>query len=240
MWKWFVGLIKEILFPIYCVECGREGEWWCEKCLEKIKIIPVRACPVCLAPTERGEACYNCRAVSPLDGVTALFSYEEKNPFAELIRQFKYHFISNTQELWEKIFCQYFLKEQIDGDLSGATIIPVPLHPRRERQRGFNQAAILARAAFYAMTEAGYKDIALGNNNELVRIKFTSQQAKLSGVLRRQNLIGAFSWRGLSSVPENVLLVDDVFTTGATMQECAKILKQAVAKRVWGLAFARG
>jgi ComF family protein len=162
---------------------------------------------------------------------------------SKLIKVFKYNFLLDTVEVFRKIInnvnfnCHPELVpacRQAGQDLvnwHGFTIIPVPLHARRKRERGFNQSEIIA--------EIISEKLGLTINQNLRRVIYTAQQAKLSGDERRKNLQGAFVWSG-GQAPEKVLLVDDVFTTGATMQECAKVLKNCGVKTVSCLVLARG
>ena len=233
MLKEALALIKEILFPVFCVECGAEGEWWCRECLQKIKINYINGCPVCGVKTSRGEVCEKCRANSFLNGVVALFNYRENDPIAKLIKQFKYNFAGDLKNFWPKII------QKINNNFlpwDNFTIIPIPLHARRQRERGFNQAEVLAQVFADNLKTQGFSCVL--NNKALGRTRYTLQQARLSKEERHRNLLNAFVWRG-QIVPERVVLVDDVFTTGATMQEAAKVLKQAGVKEVWGLALAR-
>lgn len=230
-------LIKDILFPCFCVDCGQEGEWWCARCLAKLEIELIKQCPVCSRATLAGEVCRNCRIIFHLDGVTALFSYQEGSGLAKLIKQFKYSYARDITVVWQKILAKQpnFLPSSFFS--SNLTIIPVPLHSRRQRQRGFNQSTIIARAVQQLI---GLERETGGLETGLWRTRYTKQQALLSGEQRRQNLAGAFAWSSRSAVPEEVLLVDDVFTTGSTLQECAKVLKANGSRKVWGLVLARG
>ena len=209
--------VKDLFFPKFCVTCENvEGEWLCETCLAKI------AAPkmfYCLQPAAGG--------VSYLDNAAAFFSYEE-NTVAKLIKLFKYNYLTDLAEIFAKII----KKEDFNFNWRGFTVVPVPLHPRRERERGFNQAEIIAR--IFA------EKIGLPLNKNLRRGVYTTQQAKLTKEERQKNLKNAFVWNSAITPPEKVLLVDDVFTTGATMQECAKVLKNNGVKVVWGLALASG
>ena len=126
-------------------------------------------------------------------------------------------------------------------------LIPVPLYPARERERGFNQAEIIARIIFSVLREksglgaggnqAGHAGRFILEKNILARVRPTAQQAHLARDGRMKNVSGVFSCRGPAS--ETVILVDDVFTSGATAQECAKVLKSAGAKKVFCLTLAR-
>ncbi len=200
--------LKDILFPKFCVNCKKEGEWLCEACF------PLADFP------QGGEA------VANLDDVTALFSYGE-NTISNLILMFKYKYLSEIADIFEKIID----KTGLHNIWQDFVIIPVPLHARRQRERGFNQAEILA--GLFA------KKLGLSINKNLHRPIYTVQQAKLPRKQRQSNLKNAFVW-GAGIPPEKVLLVDDVYTTGATMAECAKVLKENGVKVVWGLVLARG
>jgi len=220
---------KDILFPVFCVECGGEGEWWCEKCLGKKKVQPMHWCPGCANEVAAGKRCEACKAVAYLDGVTALFNYEEGTPVAKLIHHFKYRYVREIGEIWRNL---------LTSIPSLGAIIPIPLHPRRERERGFNQAKLLAEILSDELKIAGHS--AAIDDDNLVRKRFTRQQARLSKEERLENVTDAFIWRGQSPAPRLALLVDDVYTTGATMQECARVLKQHGTERVWGFVLGRG
>ena len=200
--------IKDVLFPKFCAGCGVEGEWLCSNCF------PIPSQP----KTDK--------AAANLDGVTALFDYGE-NSVSKLIRFFKYNYLLDTVDIFRKIISDV----KFDDSWFGFVIIPVPLHARRERERGFNQAEILANLFS--------KKFGLAINKNLKRGIYTAQQAKLSREERLLNLKDAFAWIR-DEAPEKVLLVDDVFTTGATMQECAKVLKNNGVRIVSCLVLARG
>lgn len=207
MFRW-VGWIKDLLFPKSCVSCQEEGDWLCEDCFLVINTLKTD------------------KVVANLDGITALFDYGE-NTVSKLIKMFKYNYLLGIADIFKKIITD----TEFNDTWSDFVIIPVPLHARRERERGFNQAEILAK--LFA------EKFCLSINKNLHRVIYTAQQAKLSGEERRANLKDAFIWSG-EVFPEKVLLVDDVYTTGATMQECARVLKNSGVKIVWGLVLARG
>lgn len=207
--------LKDLLFPKFCVDCREEGSWLCDKCLQII-----------LESKELSQE--NNKAVSSLDRVTALFNYGE-NTISKLIQMFKYNYLTELEEVFRKIISTNNFN-LIEKDF---VVIPVPLHVRRERERGFNQSEVLAK--LFAQR------FGLELNKNLRRVVYTKQQAKLSGEARRNNLKDVFVFNGADKqIPEKVLLVDDVYTTGATMEECAKALKSQGVKVVWGLVMARG
>ncbi len=207
--------LKDLLFPKFCVDCQEEGSWLCDKCLQLI-----------LDLKELSQE--NNKAISSLNRVTALFNYGE-NTISKLIQMFKYNYLVEIEEVFRKII----FANEFNFIEKNFVVVPVPLHPRRERERGFNQSEILAKLFV--------QKFGLEVNQNLRRVVYTKQQAKLSGEARRNNLKDVFIFDNFGkSVPENILLVDDVYTTGATMEECAKALKSQGVKMVWGLVMARG
>lgn len=220
-WQW----LKEALFPAYCVACGMEGEWWCTICRAKDTSPRVGSfCPVCRMSVR--QTCLDCRVMSPLDSITALFVYQAENQIGKLIRCFKYQHASSLIELWQELIVLN------KGAYSTPVVIPVPLFAARERDRDYNQAALLAKII------AEKYDLML-DLDSLERVKNTKQQATLGREERQNNVFDAFAWNG-GTPPREVLLVDDVFTTGATMQACAAVLKKQGVEVVHGFTVASG
>ena len=220
MFQKLFNLAKEILYPIYCVECGREGEWWCDKCL-----------------SGRQDYAAEFNPDSEMfSGAFAFAQYSELSPVGKLLRAYKYNFASDIESVWNKIIIpdnkiNSFIKI-IPAD--NRAIIPVPLYHRRERERGFNQSTVIARL----IAKNIFQNTILADEKNFIRVRYTAQQAKLNKNERLQNVRGAFAWRVKSACPENVILVDDVFTTGATLESCAGALRQAGAKKVCAITFA--
>jgi ComF family protein len=221
MFKKLFNLIKETLFPIFCMECGREGEWWCDECLSK-------------QDNCSGE--FDASA-SVLHGAFAFAPYSEQRPIGKLIRAFKYNFASDIENVLEKIIVSNNKFENFAERIfvENCLIVPVPLHSRRERERGYNQAGVIARiiAKNYGQNKSAVEEKCLS------RVRYTIQQAKLNKKEREQNVCDAFVWKGDAKCPENIILVDDVFTTGATLESCAKALHAAGAKKVFAVTLAR-
>ena len=138
-------------------------------------------------------------------------------------------------KIQERSFLNNIFNKQ-DSDIfnkQDILIIPVPLYSRRLRWRGFNQAEEMAKIV---AKNSNYEI----DNNSLVRTKNKKAQAKLDEKQRRKNIENCFSWNGENLKNKNIILLDDVVTTGATLDECAKVLKQNGAHRVWGLVIAKG
>ena len=234
----FLISILDVVFPIYCLGCNKEGEWLCDTC---IRALPLKTpvCPLCKRESAAGEYCATCQTQSSLDGIAVAVDYHHVC-IQQAIKTLKYHFVPALNEGLGKILvrCIQFNLEQSTGlarffvNFNKVVFIPVPLHPRRLRWRGFNQAAILAQAV------SGHFRLAY-NDMDLRRIRYTKSQARLHARERLHNLADSFAWRGGDLSGRNILLIHDVATTGATLQECAKVLKTAGAGSIWGLVVAR-
>ncbi len=246
----FFGII-DIIFPIECLGCGKEGKWICEECATKIPLNSATHCLECRTKTAHGEFCPTCRNKYALDGVFIATDY--KNELVKkAIKTFKYKFVHEISQELGKLLALFILeqkkKENLNSwleikdsqyknsalkNLDKILVVPVPLHAKRLKWRGFNQSEKLA------LEFAGYFKLPL-NRSGLARIKYAKPQANLSPRERKQNLADSFFWQENKLNGLNVLLVDDVVTTGSTFEECAKALKVAGAEQVWGLAVAKG
>lgn len=175
-----------------------------------------------------GAACRD-HADSELDGVVSLGWYA--NPTLQtLIRHWKYNYVREAEGVIERLL-YVWLNDAQRVPTDDWTVVPMPLHPIRYRQRGFNQSAILARMVA--------QELGLSLAEFLVRTRHTwKAQAELDNQRRSQRRLDVF--RASEPVPECVILVDDVYTTGKTMQSAAAELKRAGAEVVWGLVLARG
>jgi len=263
--KRFFGSIKnyfwDIIFPIECLGCREEETWLCRACREKIKLNEKLICPICKKESPWGKVCPSCQGGSFFDGVIVAAPYEQEL-LQDLIHTYKYQFIPGLQEPLSELMItiikslieckQERLGKIIDSGIGSfelnkfmempkvflepkkVIIIPVPLHRKRLKERGFNQAELLAQklnSFLGARVEAKI----------LFRQRYTRPQAELGALDRKENIKGAFVCvPGTNLNGQNIILLDDVFTTGATMQECARALKQAGAGEIYGLVLARG
>jgi ComF family protein len=152
-----------------------------------------------------------------------------------MITQFKYEpFIRELKKPLANLIITHFqLCEKTKSDFADFVLVPVPLERKRMKWRGFNQSEEIAKEL------AGYLEIPL-INDALFKIKETLAQINLTGEEREENIKGVFSVKNIAKiVRKRILLVDDVYTTGSTMNECARVLKDAGAKEIWGVAVAR-
>jgi len=233
--------ILDTLFPISCISCGCDGVWLCETCLQKIQPLSFQLCPKCeRLITQSGRLCSFCKARrAPLDALVVATKYKEGS-VSKLVHLYKYNFIEDLSAPLGKLLTRALLDS---GSAIPDLIIPVPLHPRRLRWRGFNQAELLANYVSLNLTP-GYAIPVLGN--VLKRIRYTPPQMKIKDYFqRRKNMRDVFSVAVSVAVGplqlknKNILLIDDVATTGATLFECAKALKQNGAKKVCAAVIAR-
>jgi ComF family protein len=238
--------ILDLIFPIQCLGCGKEGEWLCTPCFQKLEFKKSQYCLGCKKKNNLGEFCLNCRKNYFLDGILIAGSYDNSELLSKLIKSFKYKFVKDIGVDLGK-FLAMFLKNLHNKasafgwnenrfmnleNLEENIIIPVPLHKRRQRWRGFNQAEVLAERLLGKKLEK--------QPGQLIRIKHGIAQAKLNEGARMKNVKNCFGWRGGDLAGRRVILIDDIVTTGATLNECARILKDAGAEKVWALVAAKG
>lgn len=234
-------VILDTLFPISCLSCGQADEWLCKNCLDKISLKNTQVCPYCEKKiTPNGYTCFECKKKYSLDGLLVAASYQDKI-ISHAIHLYKYRFIEQLSESLGKILLKSLLNSEIP--LPNA-IVPVPLHKRRLRFRGFNQSELLSKYLSQNITP-GFPIPVF--NNLLLRNRYTLPQMKIKNKeTRRRNIKNAFSVdkktaKEIGSLKgKRILIVDDVATTGATIFECAKILKQNGASEVFAIAIARG
>jgi len=212
----------DFIFPKLCVLCDRTDTFICPKCLRTLKKGKQR-CPACGKASLDGFVHAGCRRPLGLDGLTLLYSYKNK-PAKQVIKAIKYQFLPGVIDVVVKIRTL-----PLETDM----ITFVPLHWRRQNWRGFNQAEKLAER----LGRLTNMPVA----NTLTRTRYTTPLAATvrSAKERRKEIKAAFTLNSGSGVKgKKVVLVDDVFTSGATMLEAAKVLKRSGANLVWGWALA--
>lgn len=217
------GFILDVLFPIECLNCRREGDYLCEKCFRRIKFNDLAAL---------ASARQNLKTPS-LEKIFIAGDYEDKL-LRNLIKKYKYDFIKPLGEILARFLITFwnFQNDEQNEIPSSLIIMPLPLTAKRLNWRGFNQAEILARAFS--------RHFNYGFSQNLKRRGKQTAQAKLNETERLNNVQGVFFWEGENLQGENVLLIDDVTTTGATLNEAARILKTAGAGAVYALVLAKG
>ena len=224
--SWLVGQVVELLFPLSCVVCRREGRFLCDTCGTGLPKLGEHRCVSCANP-EYARLCPWCDSEPPYYE-TIRAPYLMDGPVREMVSGLKYRNLRAWAPHMGRIMGAHLAFEPLPADV----LAPVPLHRRRERQRGYNQSDLLAREV------SRWTGIPL-EPRILARTRDTAPQVSMSSnVERRRNIEGAFECTG-SVEGRKVLLIDDVVTTGATMNACARALMEGGAEVVWGLSLAR-
>ena len=227
--KLLAGAAVDTLFPFQCHGCGREGRAICADCAAGLpRLAPSRFCAVCAEPGVVGR-CGWCRSRPiAVDGIRAPYVYERGSAIRKALIAFKFR----DQRAMSAELAAHLAECMAYYELDADAIVPVPSHPRRMRERGFNQAALLA-------AELGKLTGLPVWETLLTRTSHAPSQLVVSGRANRwANVSGSFVCAGAVD-GLSLLLVDDIVTTGATMSACAEALKAQGAREVWGLAVAR-
>ena len=230
--------LLELFYPSNCVGCGYPqdaGTLLCDKCKETSPRIRAPYCRCCSRPFQGliiGEfTCPNCEDRTPAFDC-AVSNYQAKGVLRDLIHRFKY----GRQFYLRRVLTQYLVEAMQDTRIQADPadcVVPVPLHPTRLRERGFNQADALATTLS--------KRTRLPVLRCIERRLYTNTQTRFDRVERMQNLRNAFALRKNVDVRgKHLLLLDDVLTTGSTLHECALVLRAAGAESVRAITVARG
>ena len=221
------GLV-DLLFPPRCVSCGSLGSRLCQTCREQITLANSPACRLCGKPQRRAGLCPQCRT-RPSDLTEIRCASTLEAPLRDVIHHFKYRNARDMATPLVSLLLECWRQTDWQPDL----LIPVPLHRRRRRERGYNQSEILA--------------IDLGKMlgipvaaDEVHRVRYTRPQIELNASERQQNVDGAFRCSDGSLRGKRVLLIDDVCTTGATLRACASVMRQhGQARTIWAMTAAK-
>lgn len=217
----------DLVFPPRCVGCGSIGAFLCQACIASLPRAEGPRCSRCWRPGRAADPCLECRAAPPaFDGLRAAFVYD--GVARELVHALKYRGITALAAPMASLLAEVARRHGLAAEF----VAPVPLSGLRRRTRGYNQAESLAGALG--------RELRLPVRSRAVRRRrHTPPQARTADAEeRRRNVAGAFVSRDAGIAGRDVLLVDDVTTTGATLAACAVALKEGGAGSVWALAFA--
>ncbi len=244
------GSLFAVLFPSDCRICGTplvkiSRLPVCQECLDAMLPIAGGVCAICgerlfssyaVADSDGQPRCGLCRRIEPAFARAAAYgSYE--SGLRELIHLLKYGGMRPAANVLGRMLAEAIASLDPDLPPDSVAVVPVPLHCTKLRQRGFNQAELIARAALKIRPQGDRLRLCAG---ALERKCETASQIGLTSHQRRENLRGAFEVAQPDSVRgREVLVVDDVFTTGATVSECARVLRRAGAAKVWVATVAR-
>ena len=223
--------LLDLVLPKQCAGCGREGAFCCWDCRGRLAF-SAPACPVCSRRNFTGVLCTPCEAQTGLRRFWAPFYY--RDPLVrELIHTYKYGGARELAGLFadELLACLDAFGTRPHGP---AVLVPVPLHRSRERERGFNQSSLLA-AELAART-------GLAVAPALRRTRATEPQVEMESYgERRRNVADSFRLTDAAAVQDRtVILVDDVSTSGATLFEAARVLRESGCRTVWAIVIAKG
>lgn len=238
--------VLELLFPLKCAVCEKEtsnkrkNKLICTDCLKNLAPSASFFCPNCEAKTADGALCFSCLPIISnsrpkfyIDRLIHPFSYKDP-AIQKIIKAFKYKFIKDLDGPIGKLMAGYLEKIKNQIEFEEFVAVPVPLHKRKFNFRGYNQTELIAAEISKTLKLEMVSDC-------LIKNRTTKDQAALKENRRLGNLKDAFvcakPWLVCG---KKVLLIDDVYTTGATMTECAKVLKEAGAKEIVSLVIARG
>ena len=226
--KIFTFLLDAIV-PKRCINCAKFDTWLCDACHTTLPVLTHQQCPICKkVTTPLGQICLKCNKNIYIDSVFVVSSFDSVL-LRDLIHNFKYKFIKELSDPLGLLIAQSLMNSHLP---SPDLIMPVPLHKRRLRWRGFNQSELLARSIGLTIPI---------DNTSLIRNKYTTSQVKVKSRKKRiSNIKNAFCVTQPAKIKEkSILLIDDVITTGSTLEECAKVLKKAGAKKVNALVLVR-
>jgi len=223
--KKILKIILDFIFPIECINCEKEGEFLCNDCLNKIPLRSIKQCPLCNKEQSTDKLCKACKSKSYLDEVIICADYSNEI-LQKAIHYYKYKYIKDLNKPLSKLMLNKLKQIQLPKDI---LIIPTPLHKKRELERGFNQTTLIANNLNLPI-----------KLNILKRKKNIKHQAELNKKQRLKNIKDCFTIHNTNEIQnKDILLLDDVITTGSTLNEQAKLLKQNSAHRIWALVIAK-
>jgi len=239
----FKNLLLDLVFPRHCLGCKKEvpskqASLICEACFDKIILNSAVRCHICGLRNNKG-VCKNCRKKTNLKIIFSAGHYSDPI-LREAIHAFKYHSIESLKETLAELMVKYIKKEHLENKFAGSILVPIPLTLRRRTTRGFNQSELLA------MEISKYLNLPVANF--LKRKSFSIPQAEIPDwQKRKENVSGAFilspsypQFYRFTKPIKRMILVDDVSTSGATLEEAASVLKTAGVKEIYGLVIAKG
>lgn len=224
-------MLLDVLFPKFCICCKKIGAYICVSCKNKIELSSNNICRVCSRPTNLGINHPWCKDY--LDGVFSIFTY--KTPVKEVVKNIKYNLtFSVWKEILEVIENNHLNQlNEFKNKVGVFYIQSIPLHPQRLKQRGFNQNEIFT--SFLSRTLQNPQiDLLERKINTISQVEVKDKSKRL------ENIKNAFSLKKNPSIDQTtIILVDDVFTTGSTCREAAKILKEKGVLSVYAITLAR-
>ena len=228
------NLLLDILFPKFCVNCNKEGKYICNSCnlfISENALI----CPICNKGSFFGQTHKSCKKKYELDGLVSIWDYDGVIKMA--IKKAKYSGVFDIlNEMVEKSFFIISNEKRFDSFLSFLSnndfdIFYVPIHKKKEKKSGFNHSKIIAKKFGEVFNKKP--------ENFIIKKVNSKSQTKLKKDERVKNVKDTFFIKQDLNNFKKVILIDDIFTSGATMRECSNAIKKAGVKEVWGFTLAR-
>ncbi|RJR30726.1 ComF family protein [Candidatus Parcubacteria bacterium] len=234
--KIFKNFLSDLIFPKSCFNCGKSGIWFCHECYNRVILNSNIRCPFCKLPGGiLGQTCFNCRKTHFLDGVIAATEYKN-TVIKKLVHKYKYDLIKDLEKPSGWLIADYIeaLKEKSPDFFKDVDfVVPVPLSVKKTLARGFNQSELLSKR----LSNHFKWPMAV---NSLQKIKSNKRQVNQKKIGRRQNVRDKYALKDkFKFKSKKIFLIDDVATTGSTLDECAKIMKKAGAREVWGIVLSQ-
>ncbi|MEO6077694.1 MAG: hypothetical protein ABIP54_02820 [Candidatus Andersenbacteria bacterium] len=224
--------------PARCIDCLCEDTWYCADCRKKAPIT-VQSCIVCKTQRPRGTTCIDCREETNITGILSAGLYAD-HALQRGIEWLKFKGIANIADILAGLIIpKLSLIASLEELSQRAILVPIPLHKRKQRDRGFNQSEYIAKSIGTICN--------IEVANLLTRTKSTVSQARLPHDMRQQNISGAFQlayaeqeFQNKISEKNIIILVDDVATTGSTITEAASAFQKSEDMQIWAVTVARG
>lgn len=227
-------LFADLLFPKRCVGCGRIGAYVCVTCAAGMHPILAHEniCPMCGRLALDGITHPRCRTRYGVDGLSSAFHYA--GVVRRAVTTVKYRLVTGIARELVSLIPDWRIDAIKQKVGSGSILIPIPLHPSRFRERGFNQAEVLGTCLGARMDIRLHAGVLVKKRKTIPQVMMTSRAERI------RNMTDVFGMReGVLRIPASVILFDDVFTTGATMRGAAHVLKQNGVRFVWAVTIAR-
>ena len=216
----------DLIFPIHCSGCGREGGIICGPCADGLERLTPPYCRICAAPGVGGMCRWCLQFPRGFDSLRSPFRFE--GAVREAVHALKYRGVRVAAGTLAALMADYLHRNPVAADV----LIPAPLHPRRLRSRGYNQSALLALQLGKSLGLPVREDLLIRVTNARPQVGARTQEE------RRNNVANNFACDA-DATGLTALLIDDVATTGSTLSECARALKNAGAAKVCALTLAR-
>lgn len=241
--QYILAWMLDVIYPIKCINCGKfpghlKKEYLCDSCTRKLPIRKTLECIGCKSGNTAGKTCINCRTSNYIDQLLIVSDYN--NPVVvNLIKCLKYKFVKEMTGPISFLIKKYVYMLSKDKKLNlleeKPVITSVPLESRRLNWRGFNQAELIAESLGDTLQINPH-------NGLLSKIKSTKPQAEINERQKRLEIpVDTFKVKDNTAIHgQTIIIVDDVCTTGATLNACARVLKESGAKKIIGFVVARG